>query len=270
MIKIQRYLLFISGITCLKISQPNDSNFSISKINKNIKQSLSTGYFITKINEDRQLIKLPGLEISGKSFNVHKKDNANLGLEYINGYGCWCNFEKIELGITVGGEPQDYLDRQCYKLFQNYYCGGANNDEDSCHLEDTIYKDDLTAEYLTSSIIYKIMSEIIPGKLKDSKRYFDTAKRRCRTKNRSNSCAVKACLIESKFLYDIAPGVYYKNHEHVNGVNPLLKRSNGFDFNKVCLGIKENKVENDRRRGFKTSIPSDNMKLKTLISKNKI
>merc|ERR1711931_507370 len=93
-----------------------------------------------------------------RNFNTVAADEDH-ALNSIQSYGCWCNFPAFEIGVSVGGPPQDMLDQKCKELYNSYWCAGnelnSEDNPDKCHVELVAYNSGMAYAYVIGGIVNK-------------------------------------------------------------------------------------------------------------------
>jgi len=171
-----------------------------------------------------------------RNFNAIAADR-DTDLHQIESYGCWCHFPAMEVGVTVGGPPQDHLDGQCKKLYHSYWCAGnelnSEANPNKCHVELVNYNSGMTYTYLVSAIVYKVLNT--QRSMAKLDKVFKKILKSCK-KYGATECERRACMIEMKFLIDVTPNLYMTVDDDSTGVNPMLDRriAGNFDARTVC------------------------------------
>lgn len=191
-----------------------------------------------------------------RNFNTIAADSDH-ALYSIQSYGCWCHFPAFEIGVTVGGQPQDHLDQKCKELYHSYWCAGdqLNSEEipNKCHVELVEYNSGMTYTYTIGGIVNKILYKSTGNEKYNSKykKAFKKTMKSCQKYGRTE-CEKRACQIEMKFLFDIVPEVYMSaSLSEPNGVDESLDRRTGFAAGSTCKidwddDNSENNRDNDR------------------------
>jgi len=121
-------------------------------------------------------------------------------LNFLNGYGCWCNFDNYKHGAGI---PLDDYDRSCKKLHDNYRC----IEEEFADQGETCLPAEIN--YISAMLYVYIVDAIYANELGMDSYVVKARKQRfedyCAEKNPTNRCAVEACLAEAHFLYEISP-----------------------------------------------------------------
>jgi len=193
----------------------------------------------------------PGMPSLRTLLEPGREDGTSLN--FLNGYGCWCNFDNYKAGR---GKPKDIYDQACKRLHDNYLCieeEFASNGEE-CYPAEINYVSAMIYVYISDAIFAKIMD--LPTKYNKKSRFEDY----CRNKNKGNQCAIEACLAEAHFLYDISPYYGYPpgypnapstilSHTMNPGFNVQLDcpvdihmGRNNNNFNTQCCGSTPNRI----------------------------
>lgn len=151
-----------------------------------------------------------------RSSNLNVLTNSML---QINGYGCWCYFDKDKIHHGKG-EAVDEIDQICRYLLEGYQCNAFDSfhegDEDCVPWE---------IDYNAGVTLGSFYLGADPSQL---------LVEACKEKNPNNNCAQRTCIVEGYLVLNIVDAFF-------NNVRPISdhRHSNGFDVN-TCKPAKDN------------------------------
>lgn len=152
-------------------------------------------------------------------------------LNYLNGYGCWCNFDNYKAGR---GQPKDALDSSCKRLHDNYLCISEQFKlaGEVCEPHQVDYVSSMIYVYIADAIFQKIV-----GRMEEAETKKARFEQYCRDKNPGETCATEACLAEAHFLYDVSPLYGYPADSEPGAPMSAFSHSESnpqFDFASEC------------------------------------
>lgn len=175
----------------------------------------------------------------------------------ISSYGCWCNFKAQNNNHQVISQAPalDQFDELCRTLHHGYNCGKIEggkkikktSEVEECDPSTVSYKSGLNIEDLYMIGMFGDPVEI----MKDN----------CRSNNKKNPCAYKACVVEGNFILKIFT-IWNENDYKVN-VSEDLKHGNGFERGYRCRAPN---FDNDASGTNNRAKSLDNSKNKDLVA----
>lgn len=175
--------------------------------------------FATMLDTTKNIEQLFGrFRSTNSNFNVISSSMLN-----INGYGCWCYFEKDDIHKGKG-EPVDEIDQFCRYLLEGYQCSHMDFENESSENNLTITESNRCYPWL---INYNAGVDI--GNYYNGADPKDILVGNCKERNPDNSCAERSCIIEGYLVMNIVDAFFQGIK-----VDDSLRHSNGFEVEKRC------------------------------------
>lgn len=146
-------------------------------------------------------------------------------LNYLNGYGCWCNFDNYKLGH---GLPVDSYDHACRRLHDNYLC--IEEDYSTRDLKCIPQFIEYETEFLFTYVLDAVSVAMIPHQRHKLPEKISRFEAYCRQKNNGNMCAIEACISESHFLLEIYPDLIKMDFNGPDSFNHKVNQNFNFEL----------------------------------------
>lgn len=177
-------------------------SFAISALAVKAQETSTTGKWQSVAGEILKNTKALDQRLRGALVEPVSETGTNVN--FLNTYGCWCNFENYKLGR---GQPRDVYDRACKRLHDNYLCIETDFSQNGnlCIAADQEY----VTDYLSLYILQAVQTNMYSSDLTKLENQISRFQNYCRDKNTGNPCAIETCIAESTFLYDIFPDLLF-------------------------------------------------------------